>query len=524
MDDFKEFQGKSLDEAIRAACSYFDAQREKLEIDIIQDAKNGIFGLVGARKAIVRARRAQLKPRVGSLLARDAQPASAPKAKAEDASRAPKPRQGQAPRPPRGNREPKPPFEEDDSIGNRILPPVEEDDSIGNRILPEETDIDDSIGNRVDEPRAPRRPRRNDGPRIPYEGNEDAFRPRRPRPERRANQDRPDRPERQERPERQDRQDRPRTPRPPYEPRQERRPVEAPAEQDVLRDSSLEFDQDEALNEGLPSKPFSELDQEKLTAVSQEVAFKIVSSILGETPVEVKIMENRVDIHVDCGDDSGLLIGREGQTLAALQYLTSRIVSRRMEAPVRVQFDVGDYRERQDDRLRELALALAERVRATGRPCSTRPMSSYHRRLVHMALQDSPDVQTRSSGEGPLKRVTILPILPDGIELAANSQNLTAQVVVKGMESVTFEYDKNAVELNGVPDDVKVTISDVTIKLVVTGRESIISALKEDDFHFSVDISDLEPGTHKVSLDCKYDKSISEVDYTPQEIEVNIEG
>ena len=149
MDDFKEFQGKSLDEAIRAACSYFDAQREKLEIDIIQDAKNGIFGLVGARKAIVRARRAQLKPRVGSLLARDAQPASAPKAKAEDASRAPKPRQGQAPRPPRGNREPKPPFEEDDSIGNRILPPVEEDDSIGNRILPEETDIDDSIGNRV---------------------------------------------------------------------------------------------------------------------------------------------------------------------------------------------------------------------------------------------------------------------------------------------------------------------------------------------------------------------------------------
>ena len=407
MDDFKEFQGKSLDEAIRAACSYFDAQREKLEIDIIQDAKNGIFGLVGARKAIVRARRAQLKPRVGSLLARDAQPASAPKAKAEDASRAPKPRQGQDPRPPRGNREPKPPFEEDDSIGNRILPPVEEDDSIGNRILPEETDIDDSIGNRVDEPRAPRRPRRNDGPRIPYEGNEDAFRPRRPRPERRANQDRPDRPERQERPERQDRQDRPRTPRPPYEPRQERRPVEAPAEQDVLRDSSLEFDQDEALNEGLPSKPFSELDQEKLTAVSQEVAFKIVSSILGETPVEVKIMENRVDIHVDCGDDSGLLIGREGQTLAALQYLTSRIVSRRMEAPVRVQFDVGDYRERQDDRLRELALALAERVRATGRPCSTRPMSSYHRRLVHMALQDSPDVQTRSSGEGPLKRVII---------------------------------------------------------------------------------------------------------------------
>ncbi len=395
MDDFKEFQGKSLDEAIRAACSYFDAPREKLEIDIVQDAKNGIFGLVGARKAIVRARRMQLKPRVGNILGRDPQPAP----KAEE-NRAPKPRQGQAPRPPRGNREPKPLLEEDDSIGNRIPAPArEEDDAIGNRIEPLELDIDDSIGNRIEEPRAPRRPRR-DAPR-PSEDSE-AFRPRRPRQEpRRPNPERQDRPERQERPERPQR-----APRPAFEPRQERR-APVVAQQDILRDQSLEFDQDEALTEGIPAKPFADLDREKLTAASQEVASKIVSSILGETPVEVKILENRVDIHVDCGDDSGLLIGREGQTLAALQYLTSRIVSRRMEAPVRVQFDVGDYRERQDDRLRELALSLAERVRTTGRPCSTRPMSSYHRRLVHMALQDSPDVQTRSSGEGPLKRVII---------------------------------------------------------------------------------------------------------------------
>ena len=120
-------------------------------------------------------------------------------------------------------------------------------------------------------------------------------------------------------------------------------------------------------------------------------------------------LEERMEFEVYVMDKSyrSAANGQKPEPLAALQYLTSRIVSRRMEAPVRVQFDVGDYRERQDDRLRELALALAERVRATGRPCSTRPMSSYHRRLVHMALQDSPDVQTRSSGEGPLKRVII---------------------------------------------------------------------------------------------------------------------
>lgn len=380
MDDFKEFQGKSLDEAIRAACSYFDAPREKLEIDIIQDAKNGIFGLVGARKAIIRARRAQLKPRVGSILSREA-PAARPKS--EEAR--PRPRAAQPPRPPRGNREePLPP--DDDSIGNRIPQPVEPDDAIGNRV-PDEPELDDSIGNRIDEPRS-RRPRQPGRPAA--EGGEEA-RPRKPRPERRAF-DRPQRPER---------------PRPPFEPRPDRRPQGAPFAQEALSDPSFDCDHDETLTEGLPSRPFAELDQARLAEVAREAASTIVNSILGETPVEVKILDSRVDVHVDCGDDSGLLIGREGQTLAALQYITSRIVSRRMEAPVRVQFDVGDYRERQDDRLRELALALAERVRATGRPCSTRPMSSYHRRLVHMALQDSPDVQTRSSGDGPLKRVII---------------------------------------------------------------------------------------------------------------------
>lgn len=133
----------------------------------------------------------------------------------------------------------------------------------------------------------------------------------------------------------------------------------------------------------------------------------MVTAILGEIPIRISILEHRVDVRVDCGEDSGLLIGREGQTLSALQYLASRLVSRAMSAPVRVRFDVGDYRERQDERLRDLALTLAERVRLTGRPCSTRPMSSYHRRLVHMALQDAPDIITRSSGEGALKRIVI---------------------------------------------------------------------------------------------------------------------
>lgn len=91
MDGFKEFQGKDLDNAIEEACGYFDAPREKLEIEIIQDAKSGIFGIVGARKAKVRARRARLREAVESVLGPKAERAgtAAPTAQKEAAESRP---------------------------------------------------------------------------------------------------------------------------------------------------------------------------------------------------------------------------------------------------------------------------------------------------------------------------------------------------------------------------------------------------------------------------------------------------
>jgi spoIIIJ-associated protein len=74
---------------------------------------------------------------------------------------------------------------------------------------------------------------------------------------------------------------------------------------------------------------------------------------------------------------------------------------------VRIQMDAGDYRRRQEDKLKNLAFALAEKARRSGRTISTHPLSSYHRRIVHLSLQDVPDIQTRSIGEGPMKRVSI---------------------------------------------------------------------------------------------------------------------
>lgn len=170
----------------------------------------------------------------------------------------------------------------------------------------------------------------------------------------------------------------------------------------------LDEDLDDA-GEGLPFTPVEQLDAARLEALVHEAVRELVRPIVGaEVRLAISVGGGRVQVCVHCDEDSGLLIGREGQTLAALQYLISRVVSRGMNAAVRVQLDAGEYRLRQDEKLREMALALAEKVRQSGRSYSTRPLSSYHRRIVHVCLQDAEDVQTRSTGDGPMKRVVIM--------------------------------------------------------------------------------------------------------------------
>ncbi len=104
-----------------------------------------------------------------------------------------------------------------------------------------------------------------------------------------------------------------------------------------------------------------------------------------------------------------LLIGRHGQTLDALEYLTNRIVGRSEEHAARVAVDVEGYRERREQDLREMAKHVAERVRRTGRPETLNPLSPRERRIVHVALGTDAGVSTRSVGEGPFRQVVVSP-------------------------------------------------------------------------------------------------------------------
>ncbi len=130
-------------------------------------------------------------------------------------------------------------------------------------------------------------------------------------------------------------------------------------------------------------------------------------------------MNVKVDVYVDdskednlyihmIGDTLGILIGRRGETLDALQYLTSLQVNKGREGYIRVTLDTENYRAKREDSLRRLAQRMANRAQKTGRKVVLEPMNPYERRVLHTALQNHPAVTTHSEGEEPNRRVVIM--------------------------------------------------------------------------------------------------------------------
>ena len=109
------------------------------------------------------------------------------------------------------------------------------------------------------------------------------------------------------------------------------------------------------------------------------------------------------------GDDMGILIGKRGQTLDSLQYLTNRVANKSQEGYVRVKLDTEDYRRRRKQTLENLAKNIAYKVKRTRKPISLEPMNPYERRIIHSALQNDDRVSTHSEGEEPYRRVVVTP-------------------------------------------------------------------------------------------------------------------
>jgi spoIIIJ-associated protein len=138
---------------------------------------------------------------------------------------------------------------------------------------------------------------------------------------------------------------------------------------------------------------------------------EILDTLLGllGVPGKVEVLSAELPLALDIkGDDLGILIGRRGQTLASLEYITKLVVVGRLKAWLPLTVDVAGYKKHRRDSLQRLALYLAEQVKSRRRAITMEPMPADERRIVHLTLADDADVTTQSIGEGENRKVVIL--------------------------------------------------------------------------------------------------------------------
>jgi spoIIIJ-associated protein len=154
-------------------------------------------------------------------------------------------------------------------------------------------------------------------------------------------------------------------------------------------------------------------------AAEREAAVAILTELLDKMRVEAEVTANvsepddvtgqRINVIDITGDDLSVLIGPRGETLDALQFLSRLMVAHQLQQRAYFVIDVEGYRERRQQALTRLAERMADKAKERNQPVSLEPMSSYERRVIHMALRDSPDVYTESTGEGKYRKVRIFP-------------------------------------------------------------------------------------------------------------------
>ncbi|MBI9087295.1 MAG: Jag N-terminal domain-containing protein [Desulfobacterales bacterium] len=147
---------------------------------------------------------------------------------------------------------------------------------------------------------------------------------------------------------------------------------------------------------------------EKAEQLCRRSAERIVEFIDPRAVIETVVGNGKIEINVK-GGDAALLIGKHGQTLEAIQYIVEKIVNRAITSRVRIQVDVEGYQANRRKNLQRIAVKQAEKARRTGRPCSLGQMNANDRRIVHLFLKDDRSIRTQSLGEGPLRKLLIIP-------------------------------------------------------------------------------------------------------------------
>jgi spoIIIJ-associated protein len=142
--------------------------------------------------------------------------------------------------------------------------------------------------------------------------------------------------------------------------------------------------------------------------LAKEVVAKMISLISPDTTVSAERRGDDILLTLT-GNSPGILIGSQGKTLEALEFILNKAVNRAAEKKVRVIVDTENYRKRREESLQSLALGMAEKAKKTGKPVITNQMNPQERRIIHLALKADRGVQTKSKGEGIYKKILIIP-------------------------------------------------------------------------------------------------------------------
>ena len=393
MKQTQDFEGKNIEEAIDTACSALNISKKKLSYDVISTGSSGIFGIVGVKKAKIRVTLPQERGRDTSELdAADmdgimsmvdeafGEPRKAKAAGAEagaepgetgadpeqdrDAAPGAQPqekKQGQPrKRPPRNRHQDKPRQERKPSLP-RQKPAPEPESGDGEETAPPETAAEPRA---VEETASPAAVTPETVPDAPDETPADLS----------------------------------------DEPVQDQ-------DTDDETDPLLEEEEIDEWEEGFPPKYKDEVPvdvPEHAVKLGVETLQKIVDLITSDAAVEAETDQDRLLLKVK-GGNSGVLIGRRGQTMEAMQFITDKIINRSTESRVRLRVDVEGYMETRKANLISLAHKMADKAKKTGKPATINQMTAQDRRTVHLALKDDTGVRTQSMGDGYYRRLVIFP-------------------------------------------------------------------------------------------------------------------
>ena len=357
MEEFIQFSAKNKSEAITKACMELGTSSDKLDIQIVSEGSSGFFG-IGAKPAIIKARRKvtvqeedEIKDIIGNVSLdsiRKTEKKETPKKENRSNEKKDAPvKEKQAPK------EQKPAKEK--KADNK---PVQKQEI---KELPKEA-ADESAKRETSEQREKK-------------AEKEAPAKAKKRQEKPAKENK-----KQEKPEKEEK-------------------TEAPEKESAPR----------------PSKPIEILtDEEEIKDVEQRAVnfLKEVFAAMDLGDVEIKSEYNREEGSLDVdfeGEDMGVLIGKRGQTLDSLQYLTSLVVNKGKDKYIRVKLDTEDYRRRRKETLENLARGIAYKVKKTRRPVVLEPMNPYERRIIHSSLQGNKYVETVSEGEEPYRHIVVKP-------------------------------------------------------------------------------------------------------------------